>query len=149
MFGARLPVRAVLGRAGQLQRNVATERPWGMYNTSLPEQPTFASSPARMQSFANPNQDAPNLELVNQTLLNAKHVPKKHCPICAAKVILDYKDVAFLTKFLTADTGAIKPRTMTGVCAKQQRKLARTIKRARMAGYLPFTSTIPGIREVF
>jgi small subunit ribosomal protein S18 len=51
----------------------------------------------------------------------------------------DYKDVDLLRSFIT-DRGKIRPRRQTGVSAKQQRALARAIKRARHMALLPFTS---------
>ena len=51
---------------------------------------------------------------------------------------IDYKDVELLKRFLTPE-GKIRPRRQTGVNAKNQRKLARAIKRARHVALLPFT----------
>ena len=50
---------------------------------------------------------------------------------------IDYKDVEFLTQFIT-DQGKIMPRRLTRVCAKDQRRICTAIKRARMVGLLPF-----------
>ena len=44
---------------------------------------------------------------------------------------------------LSTERGKIVPRRISGVCAKNQRKLAQAIKRARNIGLLPFT-TISG-----
>jgi small subunit ribosomal protein S18 len=49
-----------------------------------------------------------------------------------------YKDVDVLGRFLT-DRAKIRPRRQTGLNAKNQRKLAREIKRARHLALLPFT----------
>lgn len=63
---------------------------------------------------------------------------KKPCPLCAAGIkIIDYKDVDLLLNFLTPG-GAILPRRVTGVTNENQRRLAKAIKRARVAGMLPF-----------
>jgi small subunit ribosomal protein S18 len=51
----------------------------------------------------------------------------------------DYKDVDLLRSFIT-ERGKIRPRRQTGVSAKQQRAIARAIKRARHMALLPFTS---------
>jgi small subunit ribosomal protein S18 len=51
----------------------------------------------------------------------------------------DYKDVDLLRSFIT-ERGKIRPRRQTGVSAKQQRALAKAIKRARHMALLPFTS---------
>ncbi len=55
--------------------------------------------------------------------------------------LLDYKNVEVLKKFLS-ETGKILPRRRTGLTAKEQRILARTIKRARVLGLLPFTEKL-------
>ncbi|PKK95814.1 MAG: 30S ribosomal protein S18 [Tenericutes bacterium HGW-Tenericutes-4] len=63
---------------------------------------------------------------------------RKVCIFCVDKVTgIDYKDVAKLRKFVT-EKGKILPRRQTGVCAKHQRELATSIKRARVAALLPF-----------
>ena len=51
----------------------------------------------------------------------------------------DYKDIDLLRSFIT-ERGKIRPRRQTGVSAKQQRAIARAIKRARHMALLPFTS---------
>ncbi len=43
---------------------------------------------------------------------------------------LDYTDVEVLSRHVT-DTGKILPRRITGMTAKQQRRVTSTIKRAR------------------
>ncbi|HEB54495.1 MAG TPA: 30S ribosomal protein S18 [bacterium] len=50
---------------------------------------------------------------------------------------LDYKNVAYLAKFLSAN-GRIQSRKRTGFSGQNQRKLATAIKRARIVGLLPF-----------
>ena len=50
---------------------------------------------------------------------------------------LDYKNVAYLTKFLSPN-GRIQSRKRTGFSGQNQRKLAAAIKRARIVGLLPF-----------
>ncbi|MBE7087945.1 MAG: 30S ribosomal protein S18 [Clostridiales bacterium] len=68
-----------------------------------------------------------------------KKVPrKKVCVFCQDKVVvIDYKDVNRLKKFIT-ESGKMLPRRMTGTCAKHQRELSVAIKRARIAALLPF-----------
>jgi len=51
--------------------------------------------------------------------------------------ILDYKDIDLLRKFIT-DQGKILPRRSTGLTTKQQKKLTKSIKRARILALLPF-----------
>ncbi|MBW4574077.1 MAG: 30S ribosomal protein S18 [Aphanothece sp. CMT-3BRIN-NPC111] len=50
---------------------------------------------------------------------------------------IDYKDVDLLRKFIT-ERGKILPRRITGLTAKQQRDLAKAIKRSRLIALLPF-----------
>nr|AYC64246.1 ribosomal protein S18 [Pseudobryopsis hainanensis] len=50
---------------------------------------------------------------------------------------INYKNIFLLRKYITAE-GKILPRRLSGTTAKQQRALARSIKRARMVGFLPF-----------
>ncbi len=64
---------------------------------------------------------------------------KKFCRFCAdAAYEIDYKDPQVLKYFLT-EGGKITPRRLSGNCAMHQRKLAKSVKRARMIGILPFT----------
>jgi small subunit ribosomal protein S18 len=52
-----------------------------------------------------------------------------------------YKNPETLRKFITP-FGSILPRSKTGLTAKEQKKLAREIKRARHLALLPFTQTL-------
>jgi len=52
---------------------------------------------------------------------------------------IDYKDVDILKKFLNPHA-RILSRKRTGVTAKNQRKLALAVKRARFMGLVPFVS---------
>ena len=51
---------------------------------------------------------------------------------------LDYKNIAYLSKFLSAN-GRIQSRKRTGFSGQNQRKLAAAIKRARYLALLPYT----------
>ena len=51
---------------------------------------------------------------------------------------IDYKDVKMLQRYIS-EKGKIVPSRITAVNVKNQRKLARAIKRARMLALLPFT----------
>ena len=53
--------------------------------------------------------------------------------------LIDYKDVELLGKFLT-EQGKILPRKVTGLTTKQQTKLTKAVKRARVLALLPFVS---------
>lgn len=52
---------------------------------------------------------------------------------------IDYKDVDLLRRFIS-ERGKILPRRVTGTGAKNQRKLTKAIKRARIMGLLPFVA---------
>jgi small subunit ribosomal protein S18 len=63
----------------------------------------------------------------------------KVCQFCADKqMAIDYKQADVLRRFVTEE-GKIRPRRQTGTCARHQRILAGTIKRARHIGLLPYT----------
>ena len=50
---------------------------------------------------------------------------------------LTYKDVKILGTFLN-DQGKILPRRVTGLTSKQQKKITKLIKQARIATLIPF-----------
>jgi len=50
---------------------------------------------------------------------------------------ITYKDVKILGNFLS-DQGKILPRRVTGLSSKQQKKITKCIKTARIAALLPF-----------
>jgi small subunit ribosomal protein S18 len=52
---------------------------------------------------------------------------------------IDYKDVDLLRKYVT-ERGKILPRRITGLTAKQQRELTKSIKRARQLALLPYVN---------
>ena len=49
----------------------------------------------------------------------------------------NYKDVKVLSNFIN-DQGKILPRRVSGLNSKQQKKVTKLIKRARIAALLPF-----------
>ena len=51
---------------------------------------------------------------------------------------LQLQNTQLLSQFLSESTGQILRRDITGVSAKQQRKLAKAVKRARHFGLLPY-----------
>lgn len=61
---------------------------------------------------------------------------KKYPPEKLAWV--DYKDIAFLRKFL-GTWGKIKSAKESGLTAKEQRRVSDAIKRARYLALLPYT----------
>jgi small subunit ribosomal protein S18 len=52
---------------------------------------------------------------------------------------IDYKDIELLKKFINPH-GRMLSRKRTGTSAKNQRKIAVAVKRARFMGLLPFVS---------
>nr|YP_009394963.1 ribosomal protein S18 [Polysiphonia stricta]ARW63525.1 ribosomal protein S18 [Polysiphonia stricta] len=53
------------------------------------------------------------------------------------KDIIDYKDIDLLRKFVN-DQGKILSRRFTGLNAKEQKQITKSIKRARILALLPF-----------
>lgn len=67
---------------------------------------------------------------------------RKVCRFCAdSSMVMDYKDVKGLRYFIT-ERGKIIPRRISGTCAKHQRALTRTIKRARTIALLPYVGSL-------
>ncbi len=63
---------------------------------------------------------------------------RKVCKFCAEKIdYIDYKNNQQLRSFMT-DRGKIIPRRISGNCAKHQRQLTVSIKRARNLAILPY-----------
>ena len=63
---------------------------------------------------------------------------KQVCPVEAAGVThIDYKDTAFLKRFLTKFNRII-PRQYYGTTLKNQKKIATAVKRARYMALLPY-----------
>lgn len=52
---------------------------------------------------------------------------------------IDWKDVDYLRQFIP-ERGKIMPRRISGISAKDQRRLAKAIKRARMMALIPFVA---------
>jgi small subunit ribosomal protein S18 len=50
---------------------------------------------------------------------------------------LNYKDVSTLSNFVN-EQGKILPRRLTGLKSKQQKRVTKLIKQARIAALLPF-----------
>lgn len=69
-----------------------------------------------------------------------RFVRTKVCRFCVdADLHLDYKDAKTLRIFLT-ERNKIIPRRISGNCARHQRRLTTSIKRARHLALIPFTS---------
>jgi small subunit ribosomal protein S18 len=66
----------------------------------------------------------------------------KVCQFCSGDLeIMNYHDGRTLRRFIS-DTAKILPRRRTGTCAKHQRRLATTLKRARMLAIIPITAKL-------
>jgi len=64
---------------------------------------------------------------------------RRVCRFCGPKPeSLDYLDGSLLRHFIS-ERGKILPRRMTGTCAKHQREVARSVKRARVVSLLPYS----------
>ena len=64
---------------------------------------------------------------------------KRICSFCVDKQeTVDYKDVPRLKKYIT-ERGKILPRRISGNCARHQRMMTVSVKRARNIVLLPFT----------
>ncbi len=50
---------------------------------------------------------------------------------------IDWKDIDYLRRFVP-ERGKIMPRRISGVSAKDQRRISRAIKRARAMALIPF-----------
>ncbi len=63
---------------------------------------------------------------------------RKVCRFCAdSSLAIDYKDTKTLRYFIT-ERGKIIPRRISGTCARHQRALTTSIKRARTIALLPY-----------
>ncbi len=58
----------------------------------------------------------------------------------SGKIYVDYKDTETLRRLLTAN-GKMLSRRRTGICAMEQRMVARAVKQARFMALLPYAST--------
>jgi small subunit ribosomal protein S18 len=77
--------------------------------------------------------EPPNITIRRPFFRRKKASPFAHAD--APKI--DYKDVKLLQRF-TSERGKIVPRRITAVTAKEQRDLAKAIKRARELALLPY-----------
>ena len=61
------------------------------------------------------------------------------CILCSENLNeITFRDTEFLRKFASGQ-GKILPRRKTGTCAKHQRLLAESVKRARFMALMPYT----------
>lgn len=62
---------------------------------------------------------------------------KKYYNILQINKTLDYTDIDILTQYIT-EQGKILPKRITGLSTKQQKKITKNIKRARILSLMPF-----------
>lgn len=78
--------------------------------------------------------------MMNNQTNKDKEQKDKACYYCVNnKLVVDYKDVTVLRKFVSSYM-KIAPRRRSGLCAKDQRQVAAAIKRARQASLMPYTA---------
>lgn len=80
-------------------------------------------------------------EVKSKRTSRARYIPKRRvCSFCRDHIAdIDYKDSVRLRPYIS-DRGKIAPRRKTGTCAKHQRLLTVSIKRARHLALLPYVS---------
>jgi len=65
----------------------------------------------------------------------------KNCPFCKSKTEPDYKQYDALEKYVS-DRSKIYGKSRTGICAKHQRRISLSVKRARHLGLLPYVPSL-------
>jgi len=108
---------------------------------SSEETAAAASAPAAAES-PRPASSAPAGAPGRRPELGRRRAPfpvrRKVCRFCAEKVRdIDYKQIQVLRTFVS-DGGKILSSRVTGNCARHQRQLSRSIKRARNLALLPY-----------
>ncbi len=70
---------------------------------------------------------------------NRRDASQRQCHYCVHNMAhVEYKDIQTLRRFVSSYY-KIAPRRRSGLCAFHQRKVARAIKQARIAGLMGFT----------
>jgi small subunit ribosomal protein S18 len=72
-----------------------------------------------------------------QRLARRVVVPKANRNVVGSKFTLDYKNLRLLRRFISFE-GKLLPRRAGRLTAKSQRRLAKAVKTARLAGLLPY-----------
>ena len=101
--------------------------------------PVEAPAPAPMPRITPAPESGDRLpQMIERTRRRGR---RRRAPVFTPQEVktIDYKDVDRLKK-LISDRGRIEPRRKTGLTAKDQRKIAREIKRARQVALLPYTA---------
>ena len=78
------------------------------------------------------------LEITREAVRRPQGRRRKSCPFSGPNAPkIDYKDTKLLARY-TSERGKIVPARITAVGAKNQRRLAQAIKRARFLALLPY-----------
>ena len=86
--------------------------------------------------------DLNNIDLGNVSELKNERMPRRFQRRRQSQFVPDYidwKDVDFLRRFIP-ERGKIMPRRISQVSARDQRRLAKAIKRARSMALIPFVT---------
>ena len=86
--------------------------------------------------------DLNTIDLSNVSELKNERMPRRFQRRRQSQFVPDYidwKDVDFLKRFIP-ERGKIMPRRISQVSAKDQRRLAKAIKRARSMALIPFVT---------
>ncbi|MDO8626097.1 MAG: 30S ribosomal protein S18 [Candidatus Magasanikbacteria bacterium] len=76
---------------------------------------------------------------VHKSQSKDSRVPKQ-CYYCTNnKLIVDYKDIGTLRRFVSSYM-KIAPRRRSGLCAKHQRRVATAIKRSRQSALMAYVA---------
>ncbi|MGL5357790.1 MAG: 30S ribosomal protein S18 [Metamycoplasmataceae bacterium] len=69
-----------------------------------------------------------------------KKFKKRPCSFCLEKMeYIDYKNVELIKKYINSHSKILSSK-ITGTCARHQRLLSTSIKRARFLAFIPFVS---------
>ena len=100
-----------------------------MTEEKIPETPATTAPPVRRPFAGAPGGPRRRMGFVPR---------RKVCRFCADRVqVIDHKQIHMLRTFIT-EAGKILAGRVTGNCAKHQRQLTRSIKRARNLSVLPY-----------
>jgi small subunit ribosomal protein S18 len=77
------------------------------------------------------------MTLINESIPKKKNTKKSDNKEVIDFNLLTYKDKDILSNFLS-DQGKILPRRVTNLSSKQQKRITKLIKTARIAALLPF-----------
>lgn len=142
----RMLVRQVLWKSpvslmvSQL-RFVRNKKPVGTEVIKFPKQ-RYVEPPTVHLGNLNPLQKCADAEPISG-VKNPYEKEKRRCLLCRYDIKLDYKNPRLLSQFVSAFTGRFYEKHITGLCEHQQKKLYETIKKSRMAGYMPVMTKDP------